>query len=79
MIQCSYHYLNRRCLLNRTKRLVVLLDQEEAKAIGDLVVRERLPTSTFVRRLLLQEIDRRGIPLDRGEQGREVEPCTVTA
>lgn len=45
----------------RTHRLVIRLSTCERTAITALAKMERLPPSTLARRMLLQEIDRRGL------------------
>jgi hypothetical protein len=45
----------------RTSKLVVRLNEAEHEAIRRLAQTERMPASTLVRRLLLREVDRRGL------------------
>jgi len=45
----------------RKQKLVVRLTAAERRAINALAAIEKLPPSTLARRLLLQEIDRRGL------------------
>ena len=57
-------------MMCRTEKLVIRLNESERAAINRLAQVERLPASTLARRLLLHEVDRRGLwpPSDqRGE------------
>jgi hypothetical protein len=45
----------------RTDRLVIRLSAAERAAIHRLAQVERLPVSTLARRMLLHEVDRRGL------------------
>ena len=61
--------------VSREKRLSIRLNERERAAIAMLAEMERLPVSSMVRRLLLQEVDRRCIwqPSQQGFNTREEE------
>lgn len=47
--------------MGREDKLVIRLSTTERKAIDRLAQVERLPASTLARRMLLREVDRRGL------------------
>lgn len=55
----------------RENRLVIKLSDSERAAIERLAQLERLPASTLARRMLLQEVDRRGLYPQGGEEPAE--------
>ena len=60
-------------LMLRTNMLVIRLTQIERATINSLAESEKLPVSTFARRLLLKEADRRGLLLRSGADNQSNE------